>query len=390
MNDEDPTQPSHYQRLTAPGPAAIALLRLCGPDVAEFAARHLRRPHDRPIQLVPDRVFHAALLDQSRQPLDDVVVSCHATSPVPEIRLHLHGSAWVVERVEALLHTLGFSPAQAAPPVWTARNTLEQDAWHNLPGMMTLRGTRWLLAQPGRLANAINDLLQDPDDDRAQRFCRACAQRLRIASWFQSPLRIALVGPPNAGKSTLANALANATVSLISDRSGTTRDWIEIPGELEGYPVCWLDTAGLRAGGDPLEIEGMTRTRNLIAAAHASVLVLDSADPNLPRKITELTRLHAFEPTCIALNKCDHPAALRSEALQQALPTGWNLPVVRISARDALGLHDLAGSILSSIGRDSAELERPAAFTHQQAACLEDAAAQSGAVLRQRLAMLIH
>jgi len=89
-------------------------------------------------------------------------------------------------------------------------------------------------------------------------------------------LRIAVIGPPNAGKSTLINWLADREVAIVSKHAGTTRDVIEVHLDLGGYPVVVADTAGLRAGGDEVEIEGMRRARDWADRADLRVLLLDA------------------------------------------------------------------------------------------------------------------
>jgi tRNA modification GTPase len=89
-------------------------------------------------------------------------------------------------------------------------------------------------------------------------------------------LRIAVVGPPNAGKSSLINWLADREVAIVSKHAGTTRDVIEVHLDLGGYPVVVADTAGLRDGGDEVEIEGMRRARDWAERADLRVLVLDA------------------------------------------------------------------------------------------------------------------
>jgi tRNA modification GTPase len=88
---------------------------------------------------------------------------------------------------------------------------------------------------------------------------------------------VVLAGPPNAGKSTLLNALARRDVAIVSPIAGTTRDVIEVRCDLDGLPVTIIDTAGLREAGDVIEEEGMARARGRMAQADL-VLWLDPAD----------------------------------------------------------------------------------------------------------------
>ncbi|HEY0594689.1 tRNA modification GTPase, partial [Sphingopyxis sp.] len=90
-------------------------------------------------------------------------------------------------------------------------------------------------------------------------------------------IRVALAGPPNAGKSTLLNALAGREAAIVSPRAGTTRDVIEVPLALDGRPYVFVDTAGLHGGsGDEIEAIGMARARRVIAASDI-ILWLDEA-----------------------------------------------------------------------------------------------------------------
>ncbi len=92
-------------------------------------------------------------------------------------------------------------------------------------------------------------------------------------------LQVAIVGPPNAGKSTLLNALAGREAAIVSDVPGTTRDVIEVRLDLGGYVVVLADTAGLREGGDVVEREGIRRARARAEAADLRLFVADSSEP---------------------------------------------------------------------------------------------------------------
>ena len=89
-------------------------------------------------------------------------------------------------------------------------------------------------------------------------------------------LSIAIIGPPNAGKSSLLNLLARREAAIVSEIAGTTRDVIEVHIDLGGWPVVLADTAGLRLSGDAIEQEGVRRARARAASADLRVLVLDA------------------------------------------------------------------------------------------------------------------
>jgi tRNA modification GTPase len=114
------------------------------------------------------------------------------------------------------------------------------------------------------LTEIIGSMTRFLDDDRR-------GERLRAG------LRIAVVGPPNAGKSSFVNWLTERDVAIVSSHAGTTRDIIEVHLDLAGYPVTVADTAGLRSGGDVVEAEGIRRARAWAEGADLRILVVDAA-----------------------------------------------------------------------------------------------------------------
>ncbi len=90
-------------------------------------------------------------------------------------------------------------------------------------------------------------------------------------------LRIAIAGPPNAGKSTLFNRLARREAAIVSPFPGTTRDVLEVHLDLDGYPVTVLDTAGMRESDDPVEQEGVRRASEQAARADLVLWVVDAS-----------------------------------------------------------------------------------------------------------------
>jgi tRNA modification GTPase len=128
-------------------------------------------------------------------------------------------------------------------------------------------------------------------------------------------LRLAIVGPPNAGKSSLINALARRDIAIVSETPGTTRDVIGVRLDLGGYPVHVSDTAGLRDTGDRIEAEGVRRARAEAAASHLTLLVLDGSDSETP----------AIKADLVVRNKSDLPGFQKTEGLCLSLKTGEGL-----------------------------------------------------------------
>ena len=100
---------------------------------------------------------------------------------------------------------------------------------------------------------------------------------VRRGARLRDGITIAVLGAPNAGKSSLVNALSERAAAIVSPIPGTTRDVIEVPLDLGGYPVILIDTAGLRDSADPVETEGIARARARAAEADLKLLVFDAS-----------------------------------------------------------------------------------------------------------------
>ncbi len=142
---------------------------------------------------------------------------------------------------------------------------------------------------------------------------------------------VAIVGAPNAGKSSLLNALAGREAAIVSAHPGTTRDVVEVALDIGGYPVILADTAGLRAGGDPVEEEGVRRARRRAAAAELRLVVIDGARfPHVEDEVAELAGSEAI----VVISKSDC----------HALP-----PAPQVSGRPALAVSAVTGAGLDRL-----------------------------------------
>lgn len=127
----------------------------------------------------------------------------------------------------------------------------------------------------------LEDGVLEQADSEVQGLVVALAAHLRDARRGQrlrSGAHVVVTGPPNAGKSSLVNLLSQKPVSIVSPEPGTTRDVLEIPVDLAGFPALLSDTAGLREGVGPVEQEGVRRARERLGQADLVVAVLDASD----------------------------------------------------------------------------------------------------------------
>lgn len=152
-------------------------------------------------------------------------------------------------------------------------------------------------------------------------------------------VHIAIIGPPNAGKSSLLNLLARRDAAIVSETAGTTRDVIEVHLDLGGWPVVLADTAGLRDSRDAIEQEGVRRARARAAVADLRVLVLDASGdwPRARRDLVASTEGWNEARDIVVVNKVD-----------LATPEGADM--VPLSAKSGAGLPELLSRLESSTG----------------------------------------
>ncbi|MCW5729566.1 MAG: tRNA uridine-5-carboxymethylaminomethyl(34) synthesis GTPase MnmE [Alphaproteobacteria bacterium] len=174
-------------------------------------------------------------------------------------------------------------------------------------------------------------------------------------------LSIAILGPPNAGKSSLINMLAGREAAIVSSRAGTTRDVIEIHLDLGGYPAVLADTAGLReAAADPVEAEGVRRALARAAEADLKLVLVEAAGwPDLPPEVLPLLDRDAI----LLLTKTD----LGAPAAPLSHPGG--VPVLAVSVREGTGVAALLAALQAALEARMAPGAAPALtrIRHRQA-----------------------
>ena len=352
---------------TAPGRGGVAIVRVSGPEAFAVAARLMREeergkgeegrevrfarlfspvspliPHPSSLFPPPSTLIDECVVLSFRAPHsytgEDVVeFQCHGGTVTPRRVLEacFAAGARLARRGEftqrAFLNgKLDYDQAESVLDLVDAKTDRAADAaLGGLTGRKR-REDRTLYEEALAISVELEHALDIDEGELPDDFLPSIASRIsHLASEIGAAIRraregkllregalVVLAGPPNAGKSSLMNALLEENRAIVSDTPGTTRDSIEEWLDLEGWPVRLVDTAGLREAGDVIEAEGVKRAEDLIARADVVLALLPHPSSLIPPS-SSLIPLHA---------KCDLG---RGEGLNVSAKTGEGLDALK-------------------------------------------------------------
>ena len=356
---------------SAAGRGGIGIVRLSGPRARRIAERICKR------KLRSRHAHHVQFHDRGGEVVDDGVallfVAPASYTGEDVVELQAHGSPVVLHELLEACCALGARRARAgefSERAWeNGRLDLAQaEAVADLIAAADLRAARAARRSlEGEFSQRIDALAQvllalrvqleasiDFSDEELDADGEAALRRRLDAAREQSSALLAaaeqgrrlrdglhavIVGPPNAGKSSLLNALAGSDRAIVTDVPGTTRDLLQETIRVDGIELTLVDTAGLREQGDAIEREGMRRARGELARADAALVVLDARDPGAGRIAVEGAL--AGVPEVVWLhNKCDllsPDAPPAAEAFLVSAQTGYGLEALHARLRALAG-----------------------------------------------------
>jgi tRNA modification GTPase len=368
-------------QLTAPGAAGIAVVRVAGPGARGFLEKHFSK------KAAEGRCVHGDLIDLDSVIDDAVVVACDQFT----VDLNVHGGAWVVQSVLDLARREGFEIIEQKPgaplaaEMVDAATALEREVLQYLPLARTGTGVRALLSQQ----RAWRELQRQAGMSVLQPSASAELERIladQTLVHLLFPPMVAIVGPANVGKSTLANQLFAQERSITADLPGTTRDWVGELANIDGLPVMLLDTPGLRDTEDPIEQAAIEGSWEQISRSQLIVLVLD-ATRSLSGEQEAL--LAQFSVALVVVNKVDlppfgtlregeahaeprlsnagtHGSAGASPSPMSGLPARQSSPI-RTVATAGHGVDELRARIVEFFcGERTIAIDRPRVWTTRQ------------------------
>lgn len=383
-----------YALASGIGKAGVAVIRISG-DASESIFSVLCTK-----TLAPRVATRVSLIDPQSLNLLDQALALWFPAPASftgenVVELHVHGGRAVVDGVMGALSRMdGFRMAE--PGEFTRRafehSKMDLTAAEGLADLVDAETTAQRDQALRQMQGALGDLYEDwrlrllrasaylettidfAEEDippGLEADVRAQVQVLKLSisehldaghrgERLRDGVRVALLGRPNAGKSSLLNQLAQRDAAIVSETAGTTRDVIEVHLDLAGIPVILSDTAGIRDTSDDIEVEGVRRALSQADDADFKIIVADpSQSPLLSPEILTLIDNQTF----IALNKSDLNLSVED------LPA---VQILNISALTGSGVSDLL-EILKSKVKDRFELsEQPSLTRERHRTALED------------------
>ncbi len=364
---------------TAQGEGGVAIVRISGEEAAQLLSQVFRSGrHQQPYE--SHRLMYGHVVDG-----DEVVDECMAVymaAPRTYTRedvceIHTHGGSTAAALTMKLIIRAGARPADAGEFTRRAfiNGRIDLSQAEAVMGVITAQSQAALKAEQMQLSGGQSRFIRQaqeqlttllagleahidyPDEIDEEEAVAGLTEGLdsliaslnaaideRSARIVREGLRVALCGRPNAGKSTLFNALLGEEKAIVTAIPGTTRDVLEGSFTLGGCRVLVSDTAGLRESEDVVEQIGVERARKAMQEADAALLVVDASQP-LTREDVELMQAPFSCPCATLLNKQDAAVVTPAEAEALGAPS----PILCLSAKSGDGLETVKDYLRSQL-----------------------------------------
>lgn len=374
------------------GTGGIAVIRLSGPDAFVIANKAWRGVN------LTEAVSHTAhfgeITDDGGEVLDQAVATLFRTpksfTGEDTVEFSVHGSKWIQRKVVERLTRLGARPAE--PGEFTKRAFLkgrldlaQAEAVADVISASSRAAHRLAISQmSGSFSNKLRMLRERLIDlaslleleldfseeevefadrtkllsltDELLDYMRRLASTYAAGKAFKEGVPVVIAGSPNAGKSTLLNALLGDDKAIVSDVPGTTRDIIEDTAEINGILFRFIDTAGLRQTSDKVEKIGISRAQEAISRAMVVIWIIDGAaeQDDIQRQIKEAEAYasgHPGQKHILALNKSDIASIKAEEAGEKMLlmSAKGGEGMLSISAKEGEGIDRLEAELTALV-----------------------------------------
>lgn len=385
---------------TAPGNAGISIIRMSGEKSLDILLRVFSKQSLNPREMTLGVIRDAEDIDRA--------LAVYFPSPASYtgedmVEIHCHGGTVVTNEILSLLLKKGASPAE--PGEFSKRAFLngkmdisQAEAVSELISSLSEKGARVSMRQLegelGKTVSALQDQLTDilaaihtalayPEEDLEESIITDAVDKLNDillnvnsmndsfsrGKMLREGAKIAIVGRPNVGKSSLLNAILGEQRAIVTHIPGTTRDIISEYYNIRGLPVQLVDTAGIRDTDDVVEKIGVERSIEAVSSADLTLILLDASEKLTSEDIDIINRAKSAGNVIAVLNKSDLDAVISA----QNILGDFDLKSVVISARTGEGVGELLDAIYSNLVRDDAISEGIVISNARHAAALDEA-----------------
>lgn len=387
---------------TPPGKSAIAVVRISGPAATSLpGCFYVTAPAAGSFNVVKLRDKQGGVIDQVVM----LLMQGPASSTGEDVlEIHCHGSRAVTGRILDVLaqqntvrpaepgefthrafhnNKMDLSGAEGLADLIDAETDFQlRQAWNQMDGALRGPVMEWrdtLIAISAQL-EALIDFSDESLPHSVEQTLRADTMKLlntlnshmddgHFGEMVRDGVNVALLGPVNAGKSTLLNWLAGRDAAIVSEEAGTTRDIISIRMDLGGVPANIMDTAGIRADAGAVELEGIRRALEVAKQAQISIIVLDGSKPGWGDELTSLSNV-ATGQIITLINKVDL-------GVRGALPDG----ALAVSLATGQGVDDVLDRLIELLVPQNSAARTPLITRARHRVAMETAAAALGLAL---------
>jgi tRNA modification GTPase len=357
--------------MTGKGTGAISVIQLYGGDAKAIINKIFKPKGAKPSNLESGKIMLGMIAD-ANETVDQVTVGCEGPD---KLAINCHGNPLIVSAIMQLLEHAGAKPItaeQLLAKILIAdkhANTIKVEAKLTQLRAETIQGIKIIENQIiFGLSKRLTDWLENIDTIPLEQITGETEQILtdsRKAKLIIFGSKVAIVGPPNTGKSTLLNCLSGRQKAIVTEIKGTTRDWVSARCQIGHVSMEIFDTAGLdeklaTAAETSIDRAAQEKSVQILEQADLILLVLDINQPTEQLDECLLDRL-VCKDVLTVLNKVDLPAKFDAARLPEALGR-----TVQISAKFGTSIPQLVEKMLLIFGVANFDVKVPVCFTARQ------------------------
>jgi tRNA modification GTPase len=349
---------------TPRGRGAVATIRVRG-DIRSWATETVlpfRAANQRPLS---DQTSGRVIFGRwGADPAEEVVI-CLVDEQTIEI--HCHGGEAAAARILDDCTRAGCHVVTWAAMMGATEGRLAAELTEALAQTSTLRTAGIILEQSnGVLRRELESMERECDFESLRQRIDALLRWSNFGIHLTRPWTVVLAGRPNVGKSSLINALLGYTRSIVFDQPGTTRDVVTATTAIDGWPIEFADTAGLRDESEPLEAAGILRARSALAEADLTIVLVDISGPTSEE---DLQLLADVSRAIVVAHKCDLPQWTGVGSWPKEIAPDWP----RVSAKTGDGVDELLRTISARLVPAVPPPGRALPVTPRQVSLLQEA-----------------